>query len=179
MRRLVFLLGLLLASMAIGAPVESAQNATDAPSSPNAKSLDDAVKAMFGVRIFQQAKISGDGKSVAWVESLPGPGGMPSSDSAIYVADLNAPDVAKRIAAGDGKVAHEEHDIAWSPDDKKIAFLSDAATNGQLQLFVANVDDGSAKQLTHLKGFLASPAWSDDCPTFYRERHTRSRTLGC
>src|ERR1700683_3617118 len=160
MRGLVFLLSLLLACITLVAPVESAQKATDAPSSPSAKSLDDATKAMFGVRTFQQAEISADGKSAAWVESLPGPGGMPSSDSAIYVVDLNAPDAAKRITAGDGKVAHEEHDIAWSPDGKRIAFLSDAATNGQLQLFVANVADGSAKQLTHLKGFLASPAWS-------------------
>src|SRR3984957_4149455 len=66
------------------------------------------------------------------------------------------------LRRGRGKAAHEEHDIAWSPDGKGIAFLSDAATNGQLQLFVANVDSGSARQLTHLKGFLASPGWSPD-----------------
>ncbi len=74
-------------------------------------------------------------------------------------------------------MAHEEHDIAWSPDGKRMAFLSDAATNGQLQLFVANVEDGSAKQLTHLKGFLASPAWSPDGKTIallFTENATRA-----
>ncbi len=177
MRRLVFLLGLLSVCITLVAPVEYAQNATGAPSSSNAKSLDEAMKAMFGVRTFQQAEISADGKLVAWVESLPGPGGAPTSDSAIYVADLNSPDAAKRISAGAGKVAHEEHDIAWSPDGKRMAFLSDAATNGQLQLFVANVEDGSAKQLTHLKGYLASPAWSPDSKTIallFTENATRA-----
>jgi dipeptidyl aminopeptidase/acylaminoacyl peptidase len=177
MRRLVFLLSLLLACITLVAPVEYAQNATGAPSSSNARSLDEAMKAMFGVRTFQQAEISADGKLVAWVESLPGPGGAPRSDSAIYVADLNSPDAAKRITAGAGKVAHEEHDIAWSPDGKRMAFLSDAATNGQLQLFVANVEDGSAKQLTHLKGYLASPAWSPDGKTIallFTENATRA-----
>jgi len=117
---------------------------------------------MFGVRTFQQAEISPDGKMVAWVESLPGPGGAPSADTAIYIAGLSAPETAQRMTAGDRKVAHEEHDIAWSPDGKRIAFLSDAAASGQLQLFVANVEDGSSKQLTHLKGFLATPGWSPD-----------------
>ena len=90
---------------------------------------------MFGVHTFQQAEISPDGKRVAWVESLPGAGDAPSKNSAIYVAELGAPDAAKRITAGDVKGAHEEHDVAWSPNNRSIAFLSDTATPGQLQLF--------------------------------------------
>src|SRR6202043_2933993 len=164
-QRLGLLFVVILASITVAIPNACAQKATDPASSPSAKSLDDARKAMFGVRTFQQAEISPDGKLVAWMESLPGPGGAPSADSAIYVAPLSAPDATKRITAGDGKVAHEEHDIAWSPDGKEIAFLSDAATNGQLQVFVANLDSGSARQLTHLKGFLASPGWSPDGKT--------------
>ena len=121
--------------------------------------------AMFGLREFQQAEISPDGKRVAWVESLPGPGGAASYDSAIYVADLNAPAKARRISAGDGVAAHEEHDLSWSPDSKRIAFLSDASKKGQLQLCVADVAGGPAKQLTRQKGFLASPGWSPDGKT--------------
>src|ERR1700719_2419878 len=94
---------------------------------------------MFALRDFQQAEISPDGKRVAWVESLPGPGGAPSSNSAIYVADISAPTTKKRITAGDGKAAHEEHDIAWSGDSKQLAFLSDAPKTGQLQLFIISV----------------------------------------
>jgi dipeptidyl aminopeptidase/acylaminoacyl peptidase len=154
-----------------------------------------AVEAMFGLRTFLQAEISPDGKRVAWVESLPGPNGAPSSNSAIYVADPATPAAKKRITAGDGKAPHEEHDIAWSSDSKQLAFLSDAPKAGQLQLFVIQVSSapaaepaatrhstarlaspqaraaraqatgGAAKQLTHVTGFLASPGWSPDSKT--------------
>jgi dipeptidyl aminopeptidase/acylaminoacyl peptidase len=135
------------------------------------------MKAMFDVRTFQQAEISPDGNRVAWVESLPGPGGAPSANSAIYLAELSAPDATTRITAGDGKAANEEHDIAWSPDGKSIAFLSDAATQGQLQLFVVNSSGGIPKQLTHLKGFLSGPGWSPDGKTIallFTENATRA-----
>ena len=159
-RRFVF--ALVIALMTIAAPTQCARKSSNTPSASNTKSLDDAMNAMFDVHTFQQSAVSPDGKRVVWVESLPGPGGAPSANSAIYVAELNAPDAATRVTAGDGKTAYEEHDVAWSPDGKQIAFLSDAATQGQLQLFVANFPGGNAKQLTHLKGFLASPGWSPD-----------------
>jgi dipeptidyl aminopeptidase/acylaminoacyl peptidase len=176
-RALRFPLVLLFVSAIFTAPIQGAQKVADTVPAPDAKALDNAMQAMFGVRTFQQADISPDGKLVAWVESVPGPGGAPSADSAIYVAPLSAPDATKRITAGHGKVAHEEHDIAWSPDGKEMAFLSDAATHGQLQLFVANLDRGSARQLTHLKGFLASPGWSPDGKTvalLFTENATRA-----
>jgi dipeptidyl aminopeptidase/acylaminoacyl peptidase len=138
---------------------------------------DDAMHAMFAVRAFQQAAISPDGKNVAWVESLPGPGNAPSSNSAIYIASTNPGAVARRITAGDGKAAREEHDLAWSADNQRIAFLSDAGSPGQLQLFVVAASGGAAKQLTHLKGFLSAPGWSPDGKTIallFTENATRA-----
>jgi len=135
-----------------------------------------AVDALFGMREFQQAEISPDGKHVAWVESLPGPGGAPSDNAAIYVADLSAPAAARRITAGDGKVAHEEHDVAWSPDSKRLAFLSDVAKKGQLQLCLATLSGSPVRQLTHLKGFLSGPGWAPDGKTIavlFTENATR------
>jgi dipeptidyl aminopeptidase/acylaminoacyl peptidase len=177
MGKLCFLLVVLLASIAIPAPSLCAQQSSGTQATSNRKSLDDAMNAMFDVRSFQQAEISHDGNRVAWVESLPGPGGAPSANSAIYVTELSAPDAATRITAGDGKAAYEEHDVAWSPDGKSIAFLSDAATQGQLQLFVASSSGGSPKQLTHIKGFLSGPGWSPDGKTIallFTENATRA-----
>ncbi len=123
--------------------------------------LNAAMKVMFEVHSFQQASISPDGRSVIWVESLPAPGNVPSSNSAIYIRGTSAGN-PRRISAGDGKSPHEEHDVAFSPDSKTLAFLSDAQSHGQLQLFTAEAVGGSAKQLTHVKGFLSSPAFSPD-----------------
>ena len=177
MTRVSYLLIAILAIITIAMPSQCAQQSSNTPSAANKKSLDDAMKAMFDVHVFQQAEISPDGNRVAWVESLPGPGGVRSANSAIYVAGLSAPNATTRITAGDGKTAYEEHDVAWSPDGKSIAFLSDAATQGQLQLFVANSSGANAKQLTHLKGFLATPGWSPDGKTvalLFTENATRA-----
>jgi len=139
--------------------------------------LDDAMHGMFGVRAFPQAAISPDGKRVAWVESLPGPGNTPSSNSAIYIAATHSAAVAQRITAGDGKAARQEHDVAWSADNQRIAFLSDAGSPGQLQLFIVAANGGAPKQLTQLKGFLSAPGWSPDGKTIamlFTENATRA-----
>jgi dipeptidyl aminopeptidase/acylaminoacyl peptidase len=162
------LAGILLVSISAAAQESPRKKAK----SPN----DAAIHALFDAKDFQQAEISPDGKRVAWVESLPGPGGAPSYDSAIYIADVSAPAKARRLSAGDGVAAHEEHDIAWSPDGKRLAFLSDALKKGQMQLCVIDAAAGPAKQLTHLKGFLASPGWSPNGKTIavlFTENATR------
>lgn len=121
--------------------------------------LSSATNAMFDVASFQQACISPDGRHVSWVEA-PAASQPTGANSVIYVADVNAPDKSKRITAGSGKTEVEEHDIAWSPDSKQIAFLADAAGQSQLQLFVTAASGDHLRQLTHLKGYLSSPAWS-------------------
>ncbi len=163
------LTGLLFASFCAAAQT--------APGAKSNSSLDEAMRAMFDVRTFNQAQISPDGKKVAWVESLPGPGGAPSADSAIFVADLSAASEAKRMTAGDGKTPCEEHDLAWSPDGKSLAFLSDAASRGQLQLFVTDASGGASKPITHVKGFLSGPEWAPDGKTIallFTENATRA-----
>jgi dipeptidyl aminopeptidase/acylaminoacyl peptidase len=149
-----------------------------APAKPKSNpALDDAMRAMFGVRAFQQASISPDAKHVAWVESLSGSGNAPSSNSALYIAATHSAAVRKPITAGDGKAAWEEHDLAWSADSKRIAFLSDAGSPGQLQLFIVAASGGTPKQLTHLKGFLSAPSWSPDGKTIallFTENATRA-----
>src|SRR5579863_4585301 len=147
-----------------------------AQQSKPAQPLTDSLRAMFEVHQFLQAQISPDGRQVAWVESLPGPDGAPSSNAAIYVANLASPASPRRITADTAETAHEEHDFAWSADSQRFAFLSDAQTPGQLQLFVADAAAGPARQLTQVKGFLSAPAWSSDGKTIallFTENATR------
>jgi dipeptidyl aminopeptidase/acylaminoacyl peptidase len=111
--------------------------------------VDPALAEIAATRWFQQVAISPDGSRVAYVEAL-GPG-----KSAIHSG-------GERISAGDGKTAYDEHGVAWSPDGKQIAFLSDREKTEQLQIYIAPAAGGPARQVTHLKGLLDDLRWSPD-----------------
>src|ERR1700733_9231938 len=150
--------------------VEARLNAVErAKPADAAGPIHDVEKTLFATRRFEQAVISPDGKRVAWVETLVGKDGAASGNTAIYVSAVEAKAPSKRLRAGVGAGDHEEGNVAWSPDSKRVAFLSDAVKTGQRQLYVAQVssEDGSAtgaaaKKLTGVKGFLAAPSWSPD-----------------
>src|SRR5229473_2892547 len=83
----------------------------------------------------------------------------------------------RRISAGVADSLHAEGSVAWSPDSQEIAFLSDAAKKGQLQLYVTNAAGGAARMLTNVKGFLSTPGWSPDGKTItllFTENATRA-----
>ncbi len=114
---------------------------------------DDVVRTLFSAVTFDQTAISPDAKQVAWVENG-------KDGSAVFVSGINAP-TPRRITAG----GHAESAIAWSPDSRQIAFLSDGSTPGQQQLYAIPVTGGSPRKLTSVRGFLASPGWSPDGKT--------------
>ncbi len=114
-------------------------------------------------RTFTQVAISPDGSQVAWVEPTAGLGIQPSAGTAIYVQDLKSADSKpRRIPATRESTTITDDNIAWSPDSKRLAFLSDAESAGQSELCLADVDSGMANKLTSLSGFLANPRWSPD-----------------
>jgi dipeptidyl aminopeptidase/acylaminoacyl peptidase len=120
--------------------------------------------AATAVHTFQEVAISPDATRVAWVAPAENAAGESIGGSTIYVGDPNSPNSKPtRISAapgGDG--AASEDQVAWSPDSKQLAFISDASGDGQAQLYVAPVNKGVARKLTGLTGALADPAWSPD-----------------
>ena len=122
-------------------------------SQAQAAAQDDVIHALSAAVTFDQAAISPDARQVAWVENG-------KDGSAIFVAEVNAPKPRRIIAGG-----HAESAIAWSPDSRRIAFLSDGSTPGQQQLYISNLAGGAPRKLTGVKGFLASPGWSPDGKT--------------
>jgi dipeptidyl aminopeptidase/acylaminoacyl peptidase/alpha-L-arabinofuranosidase len=136
--------------------------AAQAEERPAAKtSLDRLFDALTAVHTFKEVAISPDGRRVAWVEALPDKDGTSSRRSAIYLAELDSPEAApRRITAGDGTTVHDEHDLTWSPDGSRLAFLSDKEKKGQLQLYLAPADRGPVRKVTSLTGHLAGPRWS-------------------
>src|SRR6267154_1555137 len=139
--------------------------------------LDNVIATLFATLNFQQAAISPDGNAIAWVEEVHSKNGVVSGSTVIYVKNLKSGTPPRRISAGVADSLHAESDVGWSPDSQKIAFLSDAAKKGQLQLYVINATGGTAKILTNVKGFLANPGWSPDGKTIallFTENATRA-----
>ena len=112
------------------------------------------------VQEIKQVAIAPDGSRVAWVQDLLDDTGE-LAGTAIFVCELNSGGCKpRRISAAGASV--DEDSIAWSRDSKQIAFLSDAGSEKQTELYIATVEDGKARRLTNLTGALADPAWSPD-----------------
>ena len=123
-------------------------------------SLDAMLDSVAGAHGIRQVAISPDGQRVAWVDD------NGASPHGIFVCTLASPaSTRRRITAGSGDEASDESEIAWSPDSRQLAFLSNAQTPDQLQLYVAKVTGGEARRLTDLRGSLDSPSWSPDGKT--------------
>jgi dipeptidyl aminopeptidase/acylaminoacyl peptidase len=124
-------------------------------------SVDEVVDALFRVRQFTEVSISPDGARVAWVQSQEDP--MTGAESlAIYIHDNHPGGAGVRVTAGKGAAEFHEHSIAWSPDGKHLAFLSDAEKQGQFQLYNIDVAEGLVRRLTNVTGALQHPSWSPD-----------------
>lgn len=117
-----------------------------------------AVQQLFTTVQFSGVAISPDGRRVAWVESIPSPGGGPAAGSAIYVKDLTSPAPAQRLTAADA-APHDESGPVWSPDSRQLLFLSDAS--GQSQIYVATPGE-APRQITHVTGDMDDATWSPD-----------------
>jgi dipeptidyl aminopeptidase/acylaminoacyl peptidase len=118
------------------------------------------IEAVGATRRFPEAAMSPDGARVAFVQEEPAADGGSRASLLVAVTGTSAP--PRRIVVGTGKAAGTLRDLAWSPDSRRLALLSDADSPGQLQLYVAPVSGTSARSITHVTGALAHPAWSSD-----------------
>jgi dipeptidyl aminopeptidase/acylaminoacyl peptidase len=128
-----------------------------------ARSIGAILDTLDRVRAFHETAISPDGRRVAWVEDVSGTEGT----TAIFMRDL--PSGEPRRITADPVKPHEESGIAWSPDSESLAFLSDAATPHQLQLWRMWLPRGGAVfsgmnpgRQTNVVGQLSRPTWSPD-----------------
>lgn len=99
-------------------------------------------------------RIAPDGKTIAYVVqkvTLDRKG----YQSALWLCDV-AGKAHKRFTSGEKR----DHSPRWSPDGKRIAFVSNRS--GRNQLWLIELDGGEAEQLTYLPNGAAQPAWSPD-----------------
>jgi dipeptidyl aminopeptidase/acylaminoacyl peptidase len=124
-------------------------------------SMQNVLQAVFALHTFSNVTLSPQGDAVAWQEELH-PGGLahPKMQNELFIERIGSAPI--RLTAGDGKTFFDEGEPVWSPDGKRIAFLSDAASKDQQQIFIASTDGSGAKQLTHLTGAVQHMQWSPD-----------------
>ncbi|HET9299622.1 MAG TPA: hypothetical protein VFO11_06725, partial [Candidatus Polarisedimenticolaceae bacterium] len=129
-----------------------------APAHPT---VDAALADLHRLVEIQRVALSPDGQHLAWVEAAPTPAG-PSGRLKIIRLVRSGGDGPARISAARDGTDHEEDEPIFSPDGKRLAFLSDAEQSGQPQLYVADVASGAVRRLTRASGHLERPRWSPD-----------------
>jgi dipeptidyl aminopeptidase/acylaminoacyl peptidase len=142
----------------------------------DSQAIERVIHALGAASGFLQVALSPDGQTVAWVEELHDQTGADSGNSAIYARTLDSKVPARKITASSG-APRAESGVAWSPDSRRVAFLSDALKPGQLQLYLQAASGQPAKRLTNVKGFLSTPKFSPDGRTIavlFTENATRA-----
>ena len=138
--------------------------------------VEKALDALAAASSFGQVAVSPDGKKLAWVEKLRDKNGSATGNSAIFATTADGKATPRKITAS-AAAPRAENDIAWAPDSRRVAFLSDAEKPGQLQLYLEGATGQPAKRLTNVKGFLAAPKFSPDGKTIavlFTENATRA-----
>jgi len=68
------------------------------------------------------------------------------ANTAIYLAERDATALPKRITAALTPVPRAEGSVAWSPDSKQIAFLSDAVKPASFSFYVVGTVRGRPRK---------------------------------
>ena len=140
----------------------------------------DVLTATFAVRDLGGVDCSPDGGAVAWDETYHDPYDLLHSPryTAVYSRRI-AGGPTLRVTAGKQNGFYDEENPVWSPDGREIAFLSDARSKGQLQLFVARADGSGVRELNELDRGRATvelgAGWEAARFSLYRRGSSASR----
>jgi dipeptidyl aminopeptidase/acylaminoacyl peptidase len=141
----------LAACLALLSPVLSEARAQ--PADP----ADAAFDRIGAVHRIPEVAISSEGGRVAWIEDVRREGGRLESE--LYVAPAAGTGGPRRIRVG--RDSTTIHHLTWSADGR-LAFLSDADTPRQRQIYIVAPESDAARRLTRLKGELGRPRFSPD-----------------
>jgi dipeptidyl aminopeptidase/acylaminoacyl peptidase len=108
------------------------------------------------LRQARDAQISPDGSWVVFVVSQPSEK-IATRNAAIWLVST-AGGEPRKFTSGPG----QDESPRWSPDGRKIAFLSDRAEAGKSQIYIISPAGGEAVQLTKTDSSVSEIRWSPD-----------------
>jgi dipeptidyl aminopeptidase/acylaminoacyl peptidase len=121
-------------------------------------SLPFSIEALVDIEQPAAAQLSPDGRLAAFVL---GQSHKPAADqpvrTAIYLMDVESR-AMRRLTD-----EHTTHDQPlWSPDSRRLAYLSNCANADEMQLYLTDTHTGESRALTDLRGRVDAPRWSPD-----------------
>jgi dipeptidyl aminopeptidase/acylaminoacyl peptidase len=113
---------------------------------------------LLRLRVITGAEISPDGRSVAYAIR---DAHLDRNEytSAIYLVPTD-PDGGSGSPRQFTSGEHRDSDPRWSPDGRRLAFVSDRS--GKNQIYVIDADGGEPRRLTDLSRGARNPVWSPD-----------------
>ncbi len=125
----------------------------------------DVLLASYAVRDLSAVTLARNGDALAWQESFHDPRRILESPryEAVYVQRLSGERVA--VTAGARGGYYDEESPAWSPDGRTVAFLSDARSKRQLEIFVADANGRHVRQIGRLHGDVQRLTWAPNGKT--------------
>ncbi len=129
-------------------------------------SMREVLTATYAVRELDDVELARNAKAVAWEEDFRDPRQLLRSArcSAVYIRQIDGGE-SVRLTAGRASGYYEEKNPTWSPDGRQVAFLSDARSKGQRQIFVADSDGGRIRQIGSLVGDVQHLTWAPNGKT--------------
>ena len=115
----------------------------------------------FAIRDLSDVNLSSDGTKLAWAEGFRDPRDLLRSPhySAIFVQGI-ARGARIHVSAGNPQRYYNEQNPVWSPDGRRLAFLSDARSHRQSQLFTWDETSRAVRQIGGLHGDVQTVRWS-------------------
>ena len=122
------------------------------------KLITEFYQTQASVKYIYQCMLDNNATAILWCAD------NETGQSIFFKSLLSSKDSSKRISADTSLHKQcNETEAQWSPDGKKIAFLSDAQTPEQLQIFIADASTGkliTKQPLTNFDGYVSHLHWS-------------------
>ncbi|MGB1205840.1 MAG: S9 family peptidase [Chitinophagales bacterium] len=112
---------------------------------------------LYDIKLLQSSEISPDGKYILYAKQTIDKK-TEKKYSNLWLVASDGQSLPQQFTAG----KHSDSQATWSPDGKKIAFVSNRVDTKQAQIFVIPLGGGEATAISDIKGEIALAAWSPD-----------------